>query len=86
MNLEETILISVTIGFVVNIYLFMLLKLFTDWVEWKLECKNTLSLADPDCCMCGSMVEDHGYSDNHAAVSQYDWAINNKPKLKLGEW
>ena len=32
------------------------------------------------------MIDSHGYGDNHAAVSQYDWALRNKPKLELGEW
>ena len=44
MTLEETILFTITMAFVVNLQLFMMLKLFTDWVDWKLACKNILSL------------------------------------------
>lgn len=73
-------------AFVVNIYAFMALKLFMDWVDWRIKCKNLISSADPDYCMCGSLVGSHGFGDGHAAVTQLDWALSNKPKLELGEW
>lgn len=86
MSLEETVLFTIAMAFPVNIYAFMTLKLFMDWIDWKIECKNFLSKADDECCMCGSLIDNHGYGDNHAAVSQLDWALDNKPKLQFGEW
>ena len=44
---------------------------------------ETRRLACNDTCMCGSPMENHGWGDNHGAVSQLDWHDSHflPPKL-----
>lgn len=34
----------------------------------------------PDLCCCGSMLEDHGWADNHAFVSEMEYFIESNTK------
>lgn len=86
MNLEETILFTITMAFTVNIYLFMAVKMLMDWVDWRIECKHLLSKANGDYCMCGDLIHWHSMAGGHAPLSELEWARENKPKLELGEW
>jgi hypothetical protein len=42
--------------------------IFPDPLEPPPCCPGCGNIIDPDCCWCGSPVENHGYHDNHSAV------------------
>lgn len=54
------------------------------YLLWKRECKNILSMASKNYCMCGGRIDQHTFSDGHCPISEYEWAVNNLPELKLG--
>lgn len=51
-------------------------------LQSKLEFSQRLNdqLFDKNTCMCGSMVDSHGWDDGHSPVSMYDYALDNALK------
>lgn len=46
----------------------------------KLVVRKANKFGTPDLCCCGSMLQDHGWGDNHPFVSEMDWFIKSNIK------
>ena len=81
---EDLILFIIVVPILLNAVIYMCIELIDQYLDWKLECKRMLLSADNDYCMCGGRIDQHTINDGHCPVSEYDWAVNNLPELKLG--
>jgi hypothetical protein len=46
--------------------------IYMSYLRWKYR------FIDEELCMCGSMYDEHGYSDNHGFVGAKQWTIDNE--------
>lgn len=46
----------------------------------KLVIRKAIKYGTPDLCCCGSMLENHGWGDNHQFVSEIDWFVESNTK------
>lgn len=46
----------------------------------KLVIRKAIKYGTPDLCCCGSMLENHGWGDDHPFVSEMDWFIESNLK------
>lgn len=67
-------------GFVLGNIGYISYRILSVVINNKLVVRKANKLGTPDLCCCGSMLQDHGWGDNHAFVSEIDWFIESNTK------